>query len=431
MRVPALVQRRPLLLGMIGMLLAGTVSFLAIWLSKHISARKTGREPIQPVVLWSFEQVERGAIISTPVVTSDCVYVSAIRDNALAPSGLVYCLDRRRGSVRWHYDDAGAMLHTISSPCLKDGRLFVGEGMHGNDVCNLHCLDAATGKKIWQFLTGGHIESSPCVADGVVVFGSGDDGIYGVDTASSKKRWQKVGRWHVDVSPALRAGRVYGGSGVSERYRTTEMFCLKLSDGEVCWQTPTELPVWGSPLVAGEQVFFGTGTGRLTQSAEAPEKAAGALLCVDAATGKILWTYPVEDAIFGRCAADEGHVYFGARNGYCYCLERQKGRSVWQVDLGEPIVTQPALIDGRLYIAASGGRICCLEAESGKTMWTFDLAAFTQTRPQLLSSPIVQVEEDEGGRHYLLFLGTELRTAARSSAVLYCLRDDIRPGGRP
>jgi outer membrane protein assembly factor BamB len=416
---------------MVGLLLIATLSFLTIEASKYISARKTGHESPQPVILWSFEQAERGAIISTPVVSPDSVYVSAIRDNALAPSGVVYCLDRRSGHVRWHYDDGGAMLHTISSPWLQDGRLYVGEGMHGNDVCKLRCLDAASGKNLWQFITGGHIESSPCVADGVVVFGSGDDGIYGVNAASGKKCWQKVGRWHVDASPAVRADRVYAGGGVSERYRRAEIFCLKLSDGEILWRTATELPVWGSPLVDGEQVFFGSGTGRLTQSAEEPEKAAGALLCVDAATGKILWTYPVEDAIFGRSAADERHVYFGARDGRCYCLDRRERRQLWQVDLGQPIVTQPALVDGRLYVVASGGRIACLQAESGQTIWTFDLAAFTQTRPQLLSSPIVQVEEDEGGRHYLLFLGTELRTDVRSSAMLYCLRDEISLGGRP
>jgi outer membrane protein assembly factor BamB len=371
-------------------------------------------------VVWTFEQVEHGAIISTPIVTEDCVYVAAIRDNALNPSGVVYCLDRRRGSVRWTFDDDGAMKHTYSTPCLADGRLYVGEGMHGNDVCKMYCLDAATGRKVWECVTGGHIESSPCVAGGAVFFGSGDDGLYCLDAVSGAKRWHFHGQWHVDVRPVVAEGRVYAGSGISRLIRTTELFCLDASDGRPLWRTPTELPVWGSPVLAENQIFFGTGTGRLTMSAEPPEKPAGALVCADAKTGIIRWNYRVADAVFCSPAVDAERVYFGARDGRCYCVGRRDGRERWQQDLGSPIVTRPALVEGRLYLVASGGQLCCLEPSDGQPLWTFDLAKHTQTRPQLLSSPVV--ESEEKGRHCLFYLGTELRRGDDSEAVMYCLR---------
>jgi outer membrane protein assembly factor BamB len=370
-----------------------------------------------------FEQPQRGAILSAPTVTGDGVCVAAIRDSALAPSGVVYGLDRREGTVRWTFDDGGTMLHTISTPCLGDGRLYVGEGMHGNEVCKMYCLDAGTGRKLWQFVTGGHIESSPCVAEGAVYFGSGDDGIYCLDAATGTKRWQFVGRWHIDASPVVVDGRLYAGSGVSQINHVTEVFCLNVADGHPVWRTPTELPVWGSPVVQGGQVFFGTGTGRLTQSAEPPEKPAGALICADAATGRLCWIVRVADAIFGRPAVDAERVYFGARDGRCYCLARRDGQRLWEVDMGSPVVTRPVLVDGRIYVVASGGRVCCLDADNGRVVWTFDVASHTQTRPQLLSSPVVVVDGDDTGPHYLLYFGTELRNGIRSAAVLYCLRD--------
>jgi outer membrane protein assembly factor BamB len=376
-----------------------------------------------PVVAWTFEQPESGAIVSAPIVDAECIYTTAIRDNVLAPSGVVYCLDRRSGKLRWKFDDDGNMRQTISTPCVHGGRLYVGEGMHGNNVCHLYCLDAATGSKRWQFETGGHIESSPCVADGAVFFGSGDDGLYCLDAVSGKRHWQSAGRWHIDVSPVVVDGRLYAGSGVSELHRTTEIFCLDAATNRPIWNTRTDLPVWGSPTVDGGQVFFGTGNGRLTQSAQAPEKPAGALVCADTATGRLCWP-PIRtsDAVFGRPAVDAERVYFGARDGRCYGIDRRDGRILWQTDLGSPIVTRPALAEGHLIVAASGGQIACLDAGSGQAVWTFDLAGHTQTRPRLLSSPLI-VRDDEEKGHRLVYFGSELNNGVRSTAVLYCLRD--------
>ena len=405
-------------------ILIGAIGLAAVALAFTVRALERPR-PAAPAVTvaWAFEQPERGAFLAAPVVTEEAVYAAAIRDSALAPSGVVYCLDRRRGTVRWTFDDDGAMLHTISTPCLAGGHLYIGEGMHGNEVCKMYCLDAASGRKRWQCVTEGHIESSPCVGDGAVFFGSGDDGIYCLDAERGTKRWQVKNHWHIDVGPAFADGRVYAGSGVSQLNRKTEIFALDAADGRVLWRMPSDLPVWGSPVVDGGQVFFGTGTGRLTQSAESPEKPAGALLCVDAATGHECWTCRVEDAVFGRAAVDSGRVYFGARDGRFYCLDRRDGRRLWQVDMGSPVVTRPALLDGRLYIVASGGRVACLDANSGAAHWTFDFAAYTQTKPQLLSSPVVVADPDDTGPHYLLYFGTELKNPLRSAAVLYCLRD--------
>ncbi|MGH7172315.1 MAG: PQQ-binding-like beta-propeller repeat protein [Gemmataceae bacterium] len=416
MRFTALSFRRCLLLGLAGIASAALLMIAYFKEGKPPPANET------PQVVWSFEQAESGAIISTPVATEECVYVAAIRDSAFRPSGIVYCLDRRSGKARWKFDDDGGMKHTYSTPCLWDGRLYVGEGMHGNDVCKMYCLDAASGRKLWEFVTGGHIESSPCVAEGAVYFGSGDDGLYCLDAGSGAKRWQFQGQWHVDVSPAVADGRLYAGSGVSRLHRATEIFCLDVADGRVIWRRPTQLPVWGSPLVKDGQVFFGTGTGRLTVPVEPPEKHAGALVCADAASGRIDWIERVDDGIFARPAVDAERVYFGARDGRCYCLDRRDGRRLWQTDLGSPIVTRPALVEGRIHVAASGGLLSCLDAGDGRAVWTFDITEHTQTRPRLLSSPVVLAEESANGRHHFLYLGTELRGGSRSAAMLYCLR---------
>src|SRR5438132_730008 len=266
--------------------------------------------PGEPVtVLWTFEPPERGAIISTPAVTTDGdVYVAAIHDAGLATFGAVYRLDRETHKVVWKFDDDGAMQHMYSSPCLAGGRLYIGEGMHANNVCKLYCLDVVTGRKVWHFLTSGHIESSPCVAGGKVYFGAGDDGIYCLDALSGKERWHFQEPAHIDANPVVIGKRLYVGSGVSRAHKTSAVFCLNSESGTVIWATPTDLPAWGSPAVDGSDVFIGLGNGRLVKSVDPPETPSGALLDLDAQTGKLRWRYPVSDAVLAKAAFDAEHV---------------------------------------------------------------------------------------------------------------------------
>jgi outer membrane protein assembly factor BamB len=321
----------------------------------------------------------------------------------------------------WRFDDGGAMQHMISSPCVADGRLYIGEGMHANLVCNLYCLDAATGEKLWHFRTGGHIESTPCVGGGRVFFGAGDDGIYCLDAVTGKQCWQFTRGGHVDTGPALAGDHLYAGSGVSRLHKTSKVFCVDARRGTLVWQTPTDLPAWGSPVVGRDQVYFGLGNGRLLESARPPERPAGALLCVDAADGRPVWQYAVSDAVFGRAALAGEHVFFGARDGFCYCLDRA-GRLEWKTDLGSPVLTRPAVSGVSLYVVPSGGAVCCLDAATGWRAWTFDVAAHSQTRPRLASSPIV-VPDPTGAGHPWLYFGAELQNSVSSAAMVYALRD--------
>jgi PQQ-like domain len=240
----------------------------------HTAARE------QPCVVWTFEPPERGAIVSSPLVTGRHIYVAIIHDAGLSTHGALYCLDRQTGKRLWHFDDDGQMLHMFSSPCLANGLLYLGEGMHENFHCNLYCLDAASGRKRWAYPTDGHIESSPAVADGKVFFGAGDEGLYCLDAATGEKLWQYTGPIHIDTSPAVSGRRVYGGSGESRSHKATEIFCLDADKGRVIWRQPTDLPVWGSPAVAENTVFYGLGNGRLL-SPPCPARQAGgcALVC--------------------------------------------------------------------------------------------------------------------------------------------------------
>jgi outer membrane protein assembly factor BamB len=339
--------------------------------------------------------------------------------------GKLYCLDSATGTKRWEFDDGGGLKQVFSSPCLAEGRLYVGEGFHQDSECNLYCLDTATGQKLWEFPTKSHTESSPTVANGKVFFGAGDDGVYCLDAVTGKEQWHFADNLHVDANPVVVGNRLYCGSGVGDLYGTLEIFCLDVQTGKPIWRQPAELPVWGAPVVAGAQLFVGLGNGNFLTSDDKPQ---GAMLCLKAETGEELWRFDVGDGIHVRPAVDKRHVYFAARDGNCYCLDRQEGKLLWKRDLGSPIVASPFLArcpchtcSTSLFVAASGGVLLALDPTTGTIQWAND--SFSKFSAMILSSPIVHLapQTAEGRETRRIYIAMGVNGGA--TPVLYGLED--------
>ncbi|HWG43059.1 MAG TPA: PQQ-binding-like beta-propeller repeat protein, partial [Gemmataceae bacterium] len=380
-------------------------------------------------VAWRFRPpVERCWMASSPVVEGDRVYIGVVLPSAFGGAGAVYCVDRRTGKELWMFNEGGEMKDVFSSPCVADGRVYIGEGFHQHADCKMYCLDAATGKKLWDFATGSHTESTPTVAAGKVYFGAGDDGLYCLDAATGKEQWHLKGL-HVDANPLVIGNRLYGGSGIGDAYKETVLFSLDADTGKERWRMATPLPVWGMPAVQGEYVYAGIGNGNFLASAdqlEKPEKPAGAVLCLEAATGKRIWRYAVRDGVHVRVSVDANNVWFASRDNHCYCLDRNKeGKLRWKTDLGSPVLASPFLVEGgsesSLYVAGSDGRVSRLNPDTGEIGWTFDVAKDSGQQATVFSSPIVSVRQSRKGESRLIYFGCGLNNFQRG--VLYCLEE--------
>lgn len=379
-----------------------------------------------------------GYIASRPLIDGDRVYTAAAHGSSLTPFGKVYCIERDRATDKfhevWSFNDDGKMKQVFSSPCLADGKLYIGEGFHSDSSCKLYCLDAATGKKVWEYATESHTESSPCVADGKVYCGAGGDGLLCLNAATGEKVWQyAVG--HIDCPPVVVGKRLYCGSGVDrdiEGAQETAIFCLDAETGQEIWKVKTDLPAWGRPFVTEEQAFFSLGNGDALNPVEAPGKPGGAVVCVSPKDGKKqLWRFDVSDGVIEGPAVDRRQVYFGGRDGYCYCVGRDDGKLRWKHDLGAPVIVSPALaacsycgVTTSVYAVAAGNpekrvpaRVCCLDPAGGSPLWEYDQfpGGF------LISPPVVTVEHTDQGDRRFVYFGAGLNNY--QNAVLYCLKD--------
>jgi outer membrane protein assembly factor BamB len=50
---------------------------------------------------------------------------------------------------------------------------------------NTYALNAYTGAKLWNYTTGGYVDSSPAVVNGVVYVGSNDGNVYAIGNAAA------------------------------------------------------------------------------------------------------------------------------------------------------------------------------------------------------------------------------------------------------
>jgi outer membrane protein assembly factor BamB len=439
----------------LGAMAVASVGLAAAWPGQAASTAGTGeigqaapgngQRAVTLHEAWTFAPTGKsGLIVSSCRVDGDRVYVAAALRLGAENYGTLYCLSRKTGREIWHFDNGGDMKQVFSTPCLADGRVFVGEGFHTDPDCRLFCLDAKTGKKRWDFATTSHTESSPCVAGGRVYFGAGEDGVYCLDAKTGKKRWQYPGkdgdataggsgksrrlRLHVDSDPAVAGNLLYAGSGIDrdgEDAADPGVFCLDARTGKKIWLVPLprSLPAWGSPVADGGEVFFGLGNGDVFDDAK-DQAPGGALLCIEAATGRQRWRYDVPNGVLKRPAVDAHHVYFGARDGTCYCLDRTTGQPRWKCWLGSPVVSSPALArcsccggTAAVYVLASAGRVCCFEPDKGRLLGAYQLGR----QAHLSASPFVEVLPTPKGDRRRVYFGTGLE--GLTLPVVYCLEE--------
>lgn len=379
-------------------------------------------------VAWTFAIATRGSISSAPLVDGERVYVAVAHEDTFRPFGAVYCLNSATGEQVWTTRGKIKNMRpiAISSPCLAAGRLYVGEGFHEDSLCQLHCLDAETGKLHWQCKTGSHVESSPTVVDGRVYFGAGDDGLYCRDAITGQGIWHFPGL-HVDATPLVHDGRVYVGSGVGDLVKETAAVCIDAARGDLIWKQSLDQPSWGSPVHATGLVFFGTGKGRLDVNEPASE---GALLALQQEDGKEAWRVPAAAAVLRGAVTDRQRVYFGACDGLISAVDRVSGKVHWKRKVASATFTSPALAmsskpeeTSGVYVLSAEGEVFCLDAGSGEIDWSYNLAEQSGTNLQLLSSPRVELMTNEEGPQRRLYFGATAMGASGRSPLVVCLQE--------
>jgi len=141
---------------------------------------------------------------SSPCLSRDFLFIGT-------HEGGMYCLNRKDGSIKWD--------KTISKPVLSSPLLIKDRIIFGTSDCRIYCFNL-DGSKIWEFKTGDKIWSSPSTSENekMLFFGGLDSYIYGINSYTGKQEWKFPTMGSIDSSPCLADGMLFVGSRDSILY---------------------------------------------------------------------------------------------------------------------------------------------------------------------------------------------------------------------
>jgi len=267
-----------------------------------------------------------------------------------------------------------------ATPALVGDKLYVFSREGGDEI--VRCLDATTGKEIWQdkyaaeAVNGpdsghGGPRSSPAVIGGKVV----TLGVWGtvscLDAASGKMIWRKTDfpgacpRFHTATSPLIADGLCITQLGKESE---GAIVAYDLGSGEQKWKWSDEGPGYASPvlLTVGDTKVIVTETSK-------------SIVGIGAVDGKLLWQAPYSPQGMAQNAATpivDGQTLIlcgQGRGAKAVKLEKQgdtfSSKELWSNTENSVQFNTPVLKNGLIFGLTQRGNFFCLSAETGKTAW--------------------------------------------------------------
>jgi outer membrane protein assembly factor BamB len=317
------------------------------WRGPNRDAKAAGFKPPKtwPKELTQQWKVTVGDGVATPALVGDKLYVFSRQEG----NEIIRCLDAATGKELWQdkYESLGAsgpasgFSGPRSSPTVAEGKV-VTLGVRGV----LSCLDAATGKKLWrkddfQAYPQFHPASSPIILDGLCIAqlgGRTNGAIVAYDLATGDEKWKWSGPSPAYASPVL---ITVGGSKLIVAQTETKMAAVGAADGKLAWEAPSA-PQGGGGGAGGGRPAGGRGGGRDYKAAT-----------------------PIVD----------GQTIYSAGRGIKAAKLEKEGdgfvaKELWSNPDKSVIFNTPVLKNGLLYGLTPANELFCINAQNGQLAWS-------------------------------------------------------------
>ncbi|MGA0853433.1 MAG: PQQ-binding-like beta-propeller repeat protein [Luteolibacter sp.] len=353
-------------------------------------------------ILWMAEMTDW--VRAMPALTSEGLIVAAV-------DGTVTCLGKEDGGLKWRkkisthpiYAD---LVAAGDSVLVNDSDLWLRRVGKGGEVLwkrsLLQAFEDKEGRRIFtDVLSGGtYYQSKPTAVKGRVFYGMPSGFLVAADADTGKELWKFEMGGAISVAPAVADGRVFAGQQGGERF----FYCVDAENGAPIWkQTIPGGWVWGSATVDEGRVYIPTVDGHA--------------VCLDAATGHIIWSYPTAMSVPAEPAIDGGLVYFGSWSHSIYAFDKKTGDIIWKengvgLDSGTLIAT-----GGKVYLPHHRNIFSTLDAKTGATLSTGILDPKEKGRfSNFNATPALH----DGRAYYTARIGEGLRGVPTASRV-YCV----------
>ena len=368
------------------------------WTFEEVAKEGEGRNNGRVVILGS------ASSLPAPVIAGKLVYVSS-------RTGALYAVDLERGGAKWR----SVSNDGFTPPAVAGGKVFAA----GTEK-DVTAFDAAGGKELWTCELDAGSSVRPAVSGGTVYVAAQDGCLYAIDANSGGKK-----KLAGDLENATDLVATEAGDLV---VRTTKgLVCLGAADGKVKWT----YDVPGNAMLGMGQVFVqaqqvnvannvvvnrARGMTRLGGASETVladggtvyATAGGMLHAVDAASGKLQWTYKPENKDEAAGGAG-GAAVMNVQVGGAIVMGGQGRVIMHGTGIGGGL-SLPAVVGGTMYLAGPKG-LYAVDLKTRQELWRLESKESVVARPAM-----------EGG---ILYYGT----ADLAAGVAGGGHHDQRPAG--
>lgn len=331
--------------------------------------------------------------------------------------GQVFAVEQETGRLLWRTYFPGVHL-SFTSPLYHEGRILVPQA--GLESCVLRCLDAATGRLVWEApFTGtpGWTRQAPPVVHGNLAFYAFSVGRFG---PGARVSWlfsaDGFAGYPADYRPLLRAYDLRTGKTAWERD-----FSEHGSGGDE-----------GGVCLMDGTLYYSCFFGRTPEKVRGAPGASGLTVALDPATGAVKWTNR-EYATTGHCAISgkDGRLYLGgfnpqpgSRTRRVVCLSADDGSLVWESEPIGGLGTTPVVTVGPrfLYAHSQNTMSFLLDKATGRILGRFAPASrctrFTLSEPYLFGANLDVFDLSDFGDVRLVATGPRLDVSECNAAVV-------------
>ncbi|WP_459940832.1 outer membrane protein assembly factor BamB family protein [Deferrisoma palaeochoriense] len=271
------------------------------------------------------------------------------------------------GGILWRFPTRGR----VYASAAWTGGVFV----VGDDAGRVYAV-TPRGEKAWEFAT-----TYPVVAgvltDGERVYVPVADGnVFCLEAATGRPLWQYGRKFPAHRSVFRAHGLALGGGRVYAGFWDGTVVALDPEVGRVLWRASLEgagfRDVAAGPVYEGERVYAGS--------------LDGPVVALHAATGEILWKADLPAA--GGIAVGADAVYVGSPGGALVALDRGDGHELWRAGIGDGVSTAPVLASGSVVVGSSDGPLAVLDAATGTERFRYSPGPGLHGQPAVLPGRI-------------------------------------------
>jgi len=372
----------------------------------NFSGTNSNDQNLKPPLRMRWARRLAGTVKHLPVCGGGRLYIHTAEGQVLA-------FEQDTGRLLWrrHWPD---VYLSFTSPLYIDGKLLIPQA--GIKHSMMRCLDAATGKLLWEApFTGSPSWSRqfpPVVQGNVAIYASGSGKYAAQGSFTFGRKPMKPG------TPQTTSWIYSNDNPFYPKDHEPRVWAWDMNTGKVLWEKNFSKYGQGGNdcgicLYDGKfyySSFFGYSTEKKRRRG-LPSKHNGLTACLDPQTGKIIWL-TTDYYVTSKCtlSARDSRLYIGGNNRakegtqdrFVWCLDAKDGSLIWKSDAITSALNVVSVGERFIFSNALRGKGNIFDQRTGKVTsgieTNYACCRFTLSEPYVLGANMDMIDLSKNGK---------------------------------